>query len=118
MKLTNRSVPHFVQIELGRRIAGIRLNRNITQSALARSAGVGKSTLERLETGVVATRLSAFIRICCALNLVDRLEAMFPEPGPSPVALMKLRGKERRRASGKRQKKHTHKPWTWGDEKQ
>ena len=37
--------------ESGRRLAQIRLSRNLTQAELAQRAGVSKRTLERLEMG-------------------------------------------------------------------
>ena len=104
--------------ELGVRLAAARLGRNLTQAALAEEAGVSKRTVERLESGEVAAQLSAFIRMCRSLGLVDRLDALVPEPAPSPIAQLKLQGRERRRASGARAVAAlgTKPAWTWGDE--
>ena len=102
--------------ELGRRLEAIRLNRNQTQAQLARQAGVSKRTIERLESGAVAVQLSGFVRVCRALDLLDRLDAFVPEPLVSPIALLKLRGRSRRRASGKPAPGPAPKAWTWGDE--
>jgi transcriptional regulator with XRE-family HTH domain len=101
--------------ELGRRLAAIRLNRNQTQAQLATLAGVSKRTIERLESGAVAVQLSGFVRVCRALDLLDRLDAFVPEPLVSPIALLKLRGRNRRRASGKPAPGPAPKAWTWGD---
>jgi predicted transcriptional regulator len=92
-----------------------RLERNLTQAALAEQAGVSKRTVERLEAGEVATQLSVFVRVCRALELVDRLEAFIPEPVPSPVAQLKLQGRTRRRASGSKLAPKKPKTWTWGE---
>jgi hypothetical protein len=44
------------------------------------------------------------------------LAAFIPEPGPRPLDLLKLKGKERRRASSRKQQDKTDEPWSWGDE--
>jgi DNA-binding XRE family transcriptional regulator len=62
-------------------------------------AGVSKRTVERLEVGGVAPQLSGFLRICRGLDLLERFEQLVPEPVPSPMAQLKLGGKQRRRAS-------------------
>lgn len=101
--------------ELGSRLARVRLDRNLTQADLAAQAGVSKRTVERLEAGAVGTQLSGFIRICRTLGLLDRFEALAPAPAPSPIDLLKLHGKRRRRASGTRAGAAGGKPWTWGE---
>ena len=47
-----------------------------------------------------SVQLVSFLRIVRALDLLDRLEAAVPEPGPSPVELGVMQGRERQRASG------------------
>ena len=112
-KLTDAAL----QQELGRRLAAERLARNLTQARLATQAGVSKRTVERLEAGSVGTQLSAFIRICRALDLLDAFDALIPEPAPSPTALVKMRGRLRQRASAAPAvSDRPSKPWTWGDE--
>lgn len=100
--------------ELGHRITGVRLGYNLTQAALAAEAGVSKRTIERLESGQVATQLSGFVRVCRVLGLVDRLDALVPEPVPSPVAQLKLQGRSRKRASRVNATTKAKKPWVWG----
>ena len=100
MKIESQLTDDAILGELGARAARTRLERNLTQATLAEQAGVSKRTVERLEAGEVATQLSVFVRVCRALGLVDRLEALIPEPLPSPVAQLKLQGRTRRRASG------------------
>lgn len=97
--------------ELGRRLAEVRIEANITQAELAERSGVSKRTVERLETGAVASQLSVFLRVCRALGLLEQLERFLPEPKPSPMAQLKRQGKPRRRASGK--KASNNEPWTW-----
>jgi transcriptional regulator with XRE-family HTH domain len=101
--------------ELGARLMGARLERNLTQAALAEQAGVSKRTVERLESGQVATQLSGFLRVCRALGLAERFDALIPEPLPSPIPQLKLLGKKRRRASGKKAAASGSKKGTWGE---
>jgi transcriptional regulator with XRE-family HTH domain len=103
-------------VNLGGRLAKLRLDQNLTQGELAKRAGVSKRTVERLESGAAATQLSGFIRVCRALNLLERFDTLIPESPPSPIAQVKLRGKQRRRASSAKTVKSPSKKWVWGDE--
>jgi len=120
MKITAQLTDTAILRELGARLAAKRLERNLTQAALAEQAGVSKRTLERLESGEVATQLSGFVRVCRALDLTERLDLLVPEPVPSPLAQMKLQGRQRQRASGKRAVGTRGAAdglgtWTWGE---
>lgn len=114
MKITAQLTDDGILRELGVRLAGVRLGLNLTQAALAERAGVAKRTVERLESGEVATQLSGFLRVCRALGLVDHFNALIPEPTPSPIAQLKLQGKTRQRASGKKAPPNHSAKWTWG----
>lgn len=116
MKISIKETDAVVLTELGKRLTTARLSHNLTQSQLADQAGVSKRTVERLEAGAVAAQLSGFIRVCRALNLLDRFDLLLPETGPSPMTQLKLRGKERRRASRTNTKKSPVRKWQWGDE--
>ena len=102
--------------ELGGRLARVRLEQNLTQRELADRAGVSKRTVERLESGAAATQLSGFIRVCRALELLERFQTLVPDPLPSPIVQLKLRGKLRRRASSARTPHSPSKRWTWGNQ--
>jgi len=115
MKITKQTTDDVVLTELGSRLARIRLERNLTQAQLAEQAGISKRTIERLETGAVATQLSGFVRVCRVLDVLDRLDTLIPEPVPSPIEQMKLRGRQRQRASTTKAAKHALKKWQWGD---
>ena len=119
MNITRQTTDEAVLSELGARLAQVRLERNLTQAQWAAQAGVSKRTVERLESGAVATQLSGFIRVCRALNLIERFELLIPEAAPSPIAQLKLQGRKRRRASTakaatKAVKSSTAK-WSWKD---
>ena len=92
------------------------MDRNLTQSMLAEQAGVSKRTVERLESGEVATQLSGFLRVCRVLELVDHFESLIPESVASPMALLKQLGRKRQRASRKKSQPSESKKWTWGEE--
>ena len=88
-----------------------------TQAALAEEAGVSKRTVERLDAGEDGARLSGLIRVLRALRMTERLEALVAPPAISPVEQLKLAGRQRRRASGKRRPEQSRtREWTWGDE--
>ena len=56
--------------ELGNRIAQYRLNRNLTQSALATEAGVSKRTIERIEAGS-SIQLSTMLQVLRVFKLLE-----------------------------------------------
>jgi transcriptional regulator with XRE-family HTH domain len=103
--------------EIGERLRSIRVNANLTQSDLARQAGVGRSTVERLESGK-STQLANFIRVLRVLNRLDAVLEALPAPGVGPMDLLELRTRKReraRRAAPRDSRKR--KAWRWGDER-
>lgn len=100
---------------IGERLARLRLAQNLTQGQLAERAGLGLRTVQRLELGIAATQLSGFLRVCRALGLIDRFDAFIPETPASPMAQLKLQGRKRQRATGKKAASGEKKKWTWGD---
>ena len=118
MKITARLTDDAALRELGSRLASARLERNLTQAALAEQAGVAKRTVERLESGAVATQLSGFLRVCRVLGVLERFDALIPEPTLSPMAQLKLQGRKRQRAARTKvavpMMVSEPKPWTWG----
>jgi len=101
--------------ELGHRLAQYRLNRNMTQKALAMEAGVSRRTLHRVEHGD-ATHITNTIRILRVLDLLGNLESLIPKPAISPIQQVKMLGKKRQRASSPTEKTGPDSPWKWGDE--
>ncbi len=87
--------------ELGRRLHRVRLQQNLTQADLAREAGVGTRTIRNVENGRDA-QLSTVIHILRTLGRLDALDAFLPRPGVSPMELLRAGGRERRRASPRR----------------
>ena len=116
MKINSQITDALALKEIGQRLSRIRLNRNWTQRQLADQAGLGLRTVQRIESGESAGQLSGFIRICRVLDLLEKLDAMLPENALSPIDLMKMQGKLRKRASGKKNESTPSKAkeWTWG----
>ena len=114
MKISNQANDTLIVHELGARLARRRLDRNFTQAALAEQAGVSKRTVERIEAGG-ATQLVNLVRVCRALDLLDRFEALIPEPVVSPVMQLKLQGRQRKRA--KAQPPTPPPKWEWNDKR-
>ncbi len=97
---------------LSRRLEDIRLGRNITQSDLARKAGVSRSTITRLAQGGKGVSLDSFIRVMQALQLQGHLETLLPDPGVSPLKRLQQEKETRQRA---RPKKSKSQGWAWSD---
>ncbi len=105
-----------IRKELGKRLQSERLNRNITQAALAAKAGISRRTLVGAERGEPFT-IDTLLSILRELGCLAQLDLFLPEPEISPVQLSKLNGKKRKRAGGKftyPQPRTT--PWVWNEE--
>ena len=74
-------------LEIGRRLALIRLSLGVTQEALSVRSGVAKRTIERLEKGTANPKIDAFVRVCLALGRADGFEQLLPKPELGPLAL-------------------------------
>jgi len=98
----NAMTDKAVLAEIGQRLQRERLNQNMAQADLARKSGLSPRTLQSLEAGNVCT-VESLIRTLRVLGRLNTLDSFLPPPGISPLQLAKLRGRERRRASGPRQ---------------
>ena len=102
--------------QLSARLVRHRLNRDLSQSDLARRAGISLRTLARLEAGE-PVQLGSFLRVLIALDLGEQLEHLVPEVPESPIQQLERAGKARRRASRRRSTRETDSSsWTWGDD--
>jgi putative transcriptional regulator len=79
---------HAIAGELGDRIKTARLNVNLTQKALAKKAGI---SLKAVTNGEIA--------ILIALEMTEQLNYFIPKQQISPVQLIELQGKKRKRAT-------------------
>ena len=115
MNISKNLADETVLVEIGRRIARHRLDRQLTQAEMAEQAGVSKRTVERVEAGASA-QLQTIIRMLRVLDLLSGLDTLIPEAGPRPMDLLRLKGKERKRASSGGNPGHSGKPWSWGED--
>jgi transcriptional regulator with XRE-family HTH domain len=82
--------PRELQIELGQRIRQLRLSRNIDQRAVAEKAGVTRAALQNLEAGR-GSSVQTLLRILKALNFLEGIEMLAPQPTVNPLALLKTK---------------------------
>ncbi len=115
MQISTTLTDDIILAELGERLSRRRIDLGLTQARVADEAGISKRTVERIEAGA-STQLSSFIRLLRALDLVDHIDALIPEAAPSPMDLLKLRGKQRERATPEKGIGRSDTKWRWGDD--
>ena len=71
--------PHEVSRAIGLRVRARRLERGLTQSAVARRSGVSLSSVKRFEQTGAASLLS-LLRIAMVLDALADFEGLFPAP--------------------------------------
>ncbi|MES2439404.1 MAG: helix-turn-helix transcriptional regulator [Verrucomicrobiota bacterium] len=103
-----------IEQELGKRLKSHRLDLNLSQEETAKRSGLSRRTITAIENGEGST-LTTLIALLRALNALDTLESFLPDPGISPIAMMKLQETPVKYAS-KPRKAVTPTPWKWGDE--
>ncbi|WP_180053367.1 MULTISPECIES: helix-turn-helix domain-containing protein [unclassified Acinetobacter] len=103
MKFHKSDNPSYIAEVVGLRLKRARLNRDMTQVEVADRAWVSKRTVLKAEKGNV--RMADLIAILQALEMLDEIDSFLPEPPLSPIELLKLRGKIRKRASGNNKNK-------------
>lgn len=97
-----------IEKELGHRIKSLRLRKNMTQKDLAETARLSINAIKSLEAG--RSKISTLIAVLRELSALDHLDNFIPEIAISPLQLVKMQGKVRKRASGERLKKSQDKP--------
>lgn len=97
-----------IAAEIGRRIEQIRLEQNLTQQQVADEIGLSRVSYGKLEAGA-----AKFENIIAALRVLGRLDLVrqfIPETPFSPMEQLKLKGKQRQRASGQTGGTHGKQP--------
>ena len=84
-----------LQAELGRRIRQLRLSRNIDQRAAAEKAGITRAALQNLEAGH-GSSVRTLLRTLKALNYLEGIELLAPQPTVNPLALLKTKTPQQR----------------------
>ncbi len=98
MRISNSNTDTELIRELGQRLRAYRLRQNLRQSDLAQQTGLTQVTVSNVENGK-DPRLSSVIKIMRALNLLDELEQFLPDPGVSPMEMLRINRPSRQRAS-------------------
>jgi transcriptional regulator with XRE-family HTH domain len=100
--------PEELQSELGRRLQRLRLSRNVDQRTVAEKAGIARAALQNLEAGR-GSSVKTLVRTLKALNYLEGIEILAPEPTVNPLALLKtkrLPERARRPRKPRREKQH------------
>jgi transcriptional regulator with XRE-family HTH domain len=82
--------PKELQVELGKRIRQLRLSRNLDQRSVAEKGGIARAALQNLEAGH-GSSVQTLLRTLKALNFLEGIEILAPEPTINPLALLKTR---------------------------
>lgn len=82
--------PKELQIELGKRMRQLRLTRNLDQRTVAEKAGIARAALQNLEAGH-GSSVQTLLRTLKALNFLQGIEILAPEPTINPLALLKTK---------------------------
>lgn len=101
MKINTALTDNSILAEFGLRLCRERIQQNLTQADLAKQAGISKRTLERAEAGH-SLQLTSLIRVLRALDMLDKLDFIFPEDTATPMEMLKLKGKKRQRVTSSR----------------
>lgn len=86
---------------VGAHLQTLRLKRNISLEAVAENAAISRQTLHLLLNQGKGTLIN-LIAVLRALGELERLSSLLEEVRPSPLQVMRMEGKKRRRASGSR----------------
>ena len=103
-----------IEQELGKRLKNRRLDLNLSQEEAAKRSGLSRRTITAIENGEGST-LTTLIALLRGLNALDTLDEFLPDPGISPLAMMKLQETPVKYASKPRRTPQPA-PWKWGDE--
>jgi transcriptional regulator with XRE-family HTH domain len=88
MSETSFKTPAELQSVLGARLRKLRLSRNIDQRATADKAGISEKALRNLESGHGST-VETLLRTLKALDSLEGIEMLAPEPSVDPLALLR-----------------------------
>jgi len=86
---------------VGERLQTLRLKKNISLESVAENAAISRQTLHLLLNQGKGTLIN-LIAVLRALGELERLSSLMEDVRPSPIQIIRMEGKKRRRASGSR----------------
>lgn len=95
--------PRELQIELGKRLRELRLQRNFDQRTTAEKAGIAEKSLRNLEAGR-GSSLETLLRTLKALDFLEGIEMLAPKPTVNPLAMLRTAKPRERVRHGRRKK--------------
>ena len=107
MRIEHTTPKGAALVELGQRLARVRKHRGLTQAQLAKEAGLGLATLQRIEDGKDA-QMGSWFKLLKALDATDTIDSLLPASIDSPL----LEVKKARRGA----RKQSNPSPLWGDE--
>jgi len=99
-----------LSVHIGLFINHHRMEQNKTQEALAKAAGISRSTLSLLERGETVT-LATLIQVLRVLDKLYVMDVFSVQQEISPLMLAKMEKNKRKRAGGKRKETQTLNDW-------
>lgn len=86
---------------VGARIQTLRLRKNISLETVAENAAISRQTLHLLLSQGKGTLIN-LIAVLRAIGELERLSSLVEEVRPSPLQIIRMEGKKRVRATGRR----------------
>ena len=103
-----------IAFELCHSLKQIRLQQNLTQSALAEKAGLSRMTISKIENGRKTVLLITIIQVLRALQQLHWLDSWKAGATVSPIYVAKQTSRNRKRASGTAsERKNSKEDSTW-----
>lgn len=96
---------HTIASEVGKRIEQLRLEQNVSQTIIANKLGITAKTYRNAVAG--KGKFETIIGILRVLGSLELVDDFVPEESFSPIALLKMKGKQRQRASKLASEKQT-----------
>lgn len=117
MKITSSLTDQVILEEIGRRLAKQRLSASKSQAELAVECGLARRTIQYAEAGK-PVQSESLVKIMRSLGLLETLDALLPDQSLRPMDMLKLKSKERKRVTKKRdpRKIQGEGEWQWGNE--
>lgn len=89
-----------IETIIGERIKKLRLDYNISQKDLAKKVGISRVSISKIESGK-GVNLSSLIEIMRGLRVLENIEKLIPEPEISPIEMIKLKNKSKKKRASK-----------------